>query len=117
MPNGDSLMTVSATMMTGHADVGGRPVGIKSRKRALTLDLIRLVGPDNLTPLNQENIHRAADLTCAAVEARQRMSSTTSAAEMLAIVGLEDAADKALSRLGLTGALPVPTTINTGAAA
>jgi hypothetical protein len=116
-------MSVSATAMTGQ-DVGGRPVSLKSRKKALTLDLIRLVGPDNLTPLNQENIHRAADLTCAAVEARQRMSSAPSAAEMLAIIGLEDAADKALGRLGLTGELPAPrgtpvcpVAINTGAAA
>ena len=116
-------MSVSATAMTGQ-DVGGRPVSLKARKKALTLDLIRLVGPDNLTPLNQENIHRAADLTCAAVEARQRMSSTTSAAEMLAIIGLEDAADKALGRLGLTGDAPAPrgtpvrpVAINTGAAA
>jgi hypothetical protein len=111
-------MSVSATAMTGEKDVGGRPVGLKARKKALTLDLIRLVGPANLRPLVTENIQRAVDLTCAAWERRQRMSSETSAAEMVAICALEDAADKALGRLGLSSdASPRPARTVAGALA
>jgi hypothetical protein len=109
-------MSVSVTAWTGH-DVGGRPVGLKARKKALTLDLIRLVGVDNLTPLITENIQRAADLTCAAWEARQRMSSATPASELVAICALEDAADKALARLGLSGDVSAPGRSSPGRAA
>jgi hypothetical protein len=102
-------MPVSATAMAGEKDVGGRPVGLKARKKALTLDLIRLVGHENLTPLITENIQRAVDLTCAAWEARQRMSSATPASELVAVCALEDAADKALGRLGLSSDVPART--------
>jgi hypothetical protein len=100
-------MSVSVTAWSGH-DVGGRPIGLRARKKALTLDLIRLIGPDRLTPLVSESIHRAADLVAMAAEARQRLTNTASAAELLAIIGLEDAADKAIDRLGLSVGLPDP---------
>jgi hypothetical protein len=95
-------MSVSATALSGK-DIGGRPPSAKSRKRTLIVDLIKLVGHENLTALTQENILRAADLTIAAQEARKKISDATPASELMAILALTEAADKALGRLGLTG--------------
>ena len=106
-------MSISATCMTGR-DVGGRPVSAKSRKSKLITDLIRMVGPENLTPLTQEAVLNAADLTIAAQTARAKITDATPASELMATLALIEAADRALGKLGLSSeppARPRPTTL------
>ena len=99
------MSSISATRMSGR-DVGGRPLSAKSRKSKLLTDLIRLVGPENLTPLTQEAILNAVDLVVAAQTARAKINDQTPATELMATLSLIEAADRALGKLGLSSEPP-----------
>jgi hypothetical protein len=92
----------------------GRPLSPATRRSRLRKEYIRAIGVENLSASTTEAILAAVELTSMAAEQRAKIakSGAASADDLLAIVRLENAASRAVARLGL----PIPT-INTVAAA
>jgi hypothetical protein len=103
------------THITSH-ELGkpGRPLSPAQRRSRLRVQYIRDIGGvENLTPVLSEAILAATELTVMAAELRKKISKAGggTSEQMLALVRLENSAARAVSRL------PVPTQINTVAAA
>jgi hypothetical protein len=87
---------------TGRA---GRPLSPAKRRSRLRMHYINAVGVENLNPVVSEQILAAVELTCMAAEQRAKInkSGVASADELLSVVRIENAASRAVARLGLSG--------------
>jgi hypothetical protein len=80
---------------------------------------INAIGLENIDPVVSEQVLAAVELTCMAAELRAKVtkSGAATADDLLAIVRLENAASRAVARLGLPAARGAvqPETIDTHA--
>jgi hypothetical protein len=93
----------------------GRPLSPATRRSRLRMHYIRQIGIENLTPILSEHVLAAVELTCMAAEQRARITKSKSPTsdDLLAIVRLENAASRAVARLGLSAAQAGPVQIDT----
>jgi len=111
------------THITAHERArAGRPLGPQQRRKRLRMHYINQIGVENLDPVISEQVLAAVELVCMAAEQRAKVtkSGPASADDLLAIVRLENAAARAVARLGLPalrGAAVQPETIDTDAVA
>jgi hypothetical protein len=102
------------TNITAHERArAGRPLGPQQRRKRLRMHYIKQIGVENLDPVVSEQVLAAVELVCMAAEQRAKVtrSGAASADDLLAIVRLENAAARAVARLGLPaprGAGPAP---------
>ncbi len=102
---------------TGRA---GRPLSPAKRRSRLRMHYIAQIGVDNLDPVISEHVLAAVELICMAAEQRAKItkSGAATADDLLAVVRLENAASRAVARLGLPaprGAAAQLDTIDTNA--
>jgi hypothetical protein len=85
---------------TGRA---GRPLSPAKRRSRLRMFYINQIGIENIDPVLSEQVLAAVELTCMAAEQRAKITKhgAASADDLLAVVRLENAAARAVARLGL----------------
>jgi hypothetical protein len=92
------------TSVTSHEKgKAGRPLSAANRRARLRKSYIEAVGVENLTPALSEAILSAVDLTIMAADLRTQIAKSGGTSEdLMALVRLENAVNRAITRLPVT---------------